>query len=153
MPIDKKNLISTINTAFENVTLGNGVGLSEADAIDSYQDLQTRAAYREKDEKLDWKKIPSSSLNEYNSSLSFFDAEGMRFHLPAFLLADLNEEYNFGMTFALTHLSDYRKSQFELLSPDQRKAIKLFLEYLLNDEAFDYEAPQIKSAIENYWSV
>jgi hypothetical protein len=150
MPVTKKQIISAINEAFKDVTLEDGVGLNEADAIDSYADQQTRATYREKDEKLNWNLISSSTLNHHYSSLSFFDAKGMRFHLPAYLLADIKGEYSFGMTFPLTHLSDYRKSQFELLTPAQRQAIRLYLEYLLVEES-DYEAPQIKSAIENYW--
>ena len=31
----------------------------------------------------------------------------MRFHLPAFMNAEIKGEYRWGMAFALTHLSDY----------------------------------------------
>lgn len=151
MPPDKTKLISEIKEAFKNVLLDDGIGLSEADAIDDYRDETFKAACRAKDEKLDWSTIPSSELNEYYTSLSFFDAKGMRFHLPAFMISDINEEYRFGMTFVLTHLSDYSKSQFELLSEEQRKAIRAFLKYLSEHPDYEFEKPDIKNAIENYW--
>ncbi len=47
----------------------------------------------------------------------------MRFHLPAYLIADLQGAYNFGMAFCLTHLNDYTISQFALLSDAQRCAV------------------------------
>ena len=96
--------------------------------------------------------IPSLQLNEYYSSLSFFDDKGMRFHLPAFMIADLNGEYRFGMLFVLTHLSDYSKSQFRLLSKKQREVVKLFLEFLAENPDNSFDKPNIESAIENYWS-
>ena len=88
MPADKIKLISEIKEAFKNVLLDGGIGLSEADAIDGYRDETLKAACRAKDEKLDWNSIPSCELNNYYTSLNFFDAKGMRFHLPAFMISD-----------------------------------------------------------------
>jgi hypothetical protein len=152
MPLNKTNLIPEIKEAFKDVTLDGGIGLSEANAIDNYENEAFKAACRKQDEKDNWNTIPSSQLNEYNSSLSFFDAKGMRFHLPAFIIADINEEYKFGMTFVLTHLSDYSKNQFQLLSEKQRKAVRSFLEYLFEHSGYEFEKPDIKNAIETYWS-
>ena len=152
MPGTKNEIIAAISEAFKNVTLEDGIGLSEANAIDEYRDLQFREACRKNDEQFSWNTISSDLLNHYYCSLHFFDAKGMRFHLPAYLIADLNDEYRFGMVFTLAHLSDYTKSQFELLTGDQRNAVKLFLEFLLEHPDYDFEKPEIKSAIENYWS-
>ena len=148
----KQTLISQITTAFNNVKLEGGIGLSEANAIDDYKDQQFRAACKKNDEKENWKLIPSSQLNEYYSSLSFFDDKGMRFHLPAFMIADLKGEYHFGMVFVLAHLSDYRKSQFRLLDKKQREVVKFFLEFLAEQPENEFDKPNIESAIENYWS-
>jgi hypothetical protein len=79
-----------IRNAFSGVTLGQGVGLRQAQGIDGYEEETAIADYRQSDEKENWSRIPPDALNECQSSLSFFDAEGMRFHLPAYLLADLN---------------------------------------------------------------
>ena len=48
---------------------------------DDYEDAATCEALRLTDEKDDWSKIAVADLNQCYSSLSFFDAEGMRFHL------------------------------------------------------------------------
>ncbi len=152
MPINKEKLISEINEVFKDVALEDGIGLSEADAIDSYSDIKFRAECRQNDEKHNWNSIPSNVLNKYNNSLSFFDAKGMRFHLQAFMIADLNGEYNFGMAFTLTHLSEYRTSQFELLSKKQREVLVLFLQHMLDDQNYDFEKPEIIRAIENFWT-
>ncbi|MGZ4035994.1 MAG: DUF6714 family protein [Bacteroidia bacterium] len=142
-----------ISEAFKDVQLSDGVGLSEANAIDDYKDDGFLEECKKQDEKHNWQAIPSEALNKYNCSLSFFDAKGMKFHLPAFMIAEINNEYRFGMSFALTNLSDHSKSQFGLLSKDQKNTVKLFLEYLLEQPDYEFEKPDIIAAVENYWSV
>src|SRR4029434_9253486 len=95
--------------------------------------VATLAAYRANDEKDDWHRIPTEALNCCWSSLSFFDAEGMRFHLPAYLIAELRGDYDCCMTFCLTRICDHRVNQFALLSPAQRAAVKPFLLHILDD--------------------
>jgi len=141
-----------IETAFTGVTLGNGVGLQEAQGLDDYEDTATCAAYRTNDEKDDWHRIPAEALNRCNSSLSFFDAEGMRFHLPAYLIADLRGDYHFGMAFCLTHLSDYSISQFTLLSPMQRAAVRAFLLHIMDDPEYGFERADILRALSEFWT-
>jgi hypothetical protein len=152
MSIDKNKLINEIRNAFADAELDGGIGLSEANAIDDYKDQHYREQCREKDEKLSWNSISSSDLNEYYTALSFFDAKGMKFHLPAFMIAEINEEYRFGMAFPLTHLSDYSKSQFALLTNEQKKVVRSFLQYLLQQGDYEYESDSIKAALENYWT-
>jgi len=127
-----EEIIEMITSAFGSVILGNGIGLFQAQAIDDYKSEEEEQASRESDEKLDWRLISFSDLNKCNSSLSFFDAEGMRFHLPAFLVAELKGEYNFGIEFCLTYLSEYRESQFSLLNTEQRESIRKLLNYMFN---------------------
>lgn len=145
---------SVIRTAFKGVKLGNGVGLWQAQGIDDRDDEATCAAYREKDEKEDWQRITTDDLNDCYSSKSFFDAEGMRFHLPAYLIADLNGEYGFGMAFSLTHLneSEHCKSYFTLLSQAQRLAVREYLLYIRSEPDYSFEREDIDKALEDYWT-
>ena len=152
MPIDRNKLIFEISEAFKNVELDGGIGLSEANAIDDYRDEHYRGKCRQNDEKQSWNSITSAALNQYNCCLSYFDAKGMTFHLPAFIIADIKGEYRFGMAFVLTNPSDYNMSRFILLTEKQRAAVKLFLEYLLENPEYKFDQPDIKTAIENYWS-
>jgi hypothetical protein len=81
-------LIAEVSAAFADVRLGSGVGLFEAQGLDDYAADEERKALRERDEKEDWTLLRAVDLNRANSSFSFFDAAGMRFHLPAYLIAD-----------------------------------------------------------------
>ena len=147
-----QQVCQAIETAFSGVTLGGGVGLTEAQGLDDYADEATLAAYRSDDEKDDWHRIPVEALNHCNSSLSFFDAEGMRFHLPGYLLADLRGDYGFGVTFCLTHLSDHCLTQFALLSPAQRAAVRAFLLHILDDPDEEFHRSDITRALNEYWT-
>lgn len=140
-----------IEAAFAGVTLGSGVGLQEAQGLDDYADANTCAAFRASDEKCDWHRISAETLRRCNSSLSFFDAEGMRFHLPAYLLADLRGDYGFGMAFCLTQTGDYDR-YFRLLTDDQRRAVRAFLLHILDDPDYEFDRHHIRRALDEYWT-
>jgi hypothetical protein len=141
-----------IRAAFSGVTLGNGVGMQESRGKDDYEDEETLAKYRSYDEKDDWQKIPLSELNRASGGLCFFDAEGMRFQLPAYLIADLRGQYNFGMAFNLTHLSDHSASQFELLNGSQRDAVRAFLLHISKDPDYEFDRDDIDRSLVAYWT-
>ena len=141
-----------IRRAFAGVTLGEGVGLQQAQRIDDGEDDGVRAEYRSHDEKENWQLIPASELNRCYSSLSFFDAEGLRFHLPAYLIADLGGEYRFGMTHEITSVSDdFQRSRLEILNREQRHAIRSYLLHILEDPEYEYERSSIRTALASYW--
>ncbi|MGF1601231.1 MAG: DUF6714 family protein [Thermosynechococcaceae cyanobacterium] len=147
-----EDLCKRIQDAFAGVTLGNGVGLQQAQGLDDYDDEATCNRYRDTDEKDDWSQISVEALNRCNSSLSFFDAEGMRFHLPAYLITDLQGAYHFDLIFCLTHLNDYRISQFALLSEAQRSAVRVFLLHIAKQPDSDFDRPHITLALNEYWT-
>jgi hypothetical protein len=150
--VSAQQVCHVIEAAFAGVTLCRGIGLQEAQGLDDYADAATCASYRADDKKDDWHRITPEALNRCNSSLSFFDAEGMRFHLPAYLLADLHGDYHFGMAFCLTHLGDRNISQFALLSPEQRAAVRAFLLHIADEPDYEFERPHIVCALNEYWS-
>ncbi|WP_411825474.1 DUF6714 family protein [Luteolibacter sp. AS25] len=127
---DSSDLRSRIRAAFKGVTLGGGVGLYEAQGIDDHDSAEVCQRYRENDEKDSWERITSDDLNHCYSSLSFFDAEGMRFHIPAYLLADLNGEYKFDMLFEFTNWCDLKREQYSLLSTAQRSVVMDYLRFM-----------------------
>jgi hypothetical protein len=139
-----------IESAFAGVSLQEGIGLYEAQAIDDYASEAERLAYRAKDEKLNWHNISIDDLNRCYSSLSFFDAQGMLFHLPAFLLASLNDDYLHSLTYILTGSWVDRERKFSLFNAEQRFAVRAYLLFLLDepDEVFSYS--DIRDALEQY---
>lgn len=142
---------SIIRKAFLGAKLGSGVGLMQGQGLDDYADAETLARYRAGDEKEDWSRIPVTQLNRCSSSLSFFDADGMRFHLPAYLIADLEGTYEQGVLFHLTCFEYQNLSKFASLSNAQRAAVREYLLLQLSrSDAFD--RPRIEKALAEYWT-
>jgi len=147
----KQEVISQIRDAFRGVVLGSGVGLFEGQALDDYADAATRKACRDKDEKFHWEDIPVENLNRCYSSLSFFDAEGMRFHLPAFLTAELEGTLDVSPVFQLTELDDWAKGKLVSLSEVQREAVREFLLFIVDEPDHEFDRPKIRRALGEYW--
>jgi len=145
-----EGIAEEIRHAFADVRLGDGIGLWEAQGLDDYADVKTMNEHVARDEREDWSAIPVTELQRCSSSLSFFDAEGMRFHLPAYLLAELRGLYGYGMTFCLTHLRDDGE-QFALLNIAQRSAVRRFLLHILKDPDSEFEQSHIQSALGSFW--
>lgn len=141
---------SKIRNAFRGVKLGDGVGLFEGRALDDYADDATRHACRAKDERHNWEEIPKERLESYNDALCFLDAEGMRFHLPAFLIVEL-EGPSVSSIFHLIELDDLKKSKLALLSEEQRKAIREFLLFVVDEPDYEFHRQEIRRAIGEYW--
>jgi len=152
----EQRVANLIRAAFRDVRLGNGVGLRQGRGLDDYADATTLAEYRSRDEKDDWSRIPLEDLNHYGGSLCFFDAEGMRFHLPAFLLADVEGTLTTDLLFHLAHyLEPGALSRFDLLSESQRRAVREYLLLRLSrarDEKNDFVQPMIEKALAEYWT-
>lgn len=146
-----EGLVVAVSEAFAGVILGSGIGLLEANGLDDYANEKALAAYREIDEKWNWSEIPLESLNRYSSSFSFFDAEGMRFHLPAFLIASMRGEYAFDLVFNLTQTS-LLEEQCSLLTQQQRKLVREYLEFAEGEESHEFDCEHIRRALENYWA-
>jgi hypothetical protein len=146
----KEELVSEIKTAFKNVRLEDGIGLWEAQGIDDYADAKTIATLRQKDERHHWDKIPYEDLINCSSSLSFFDAKGMRFCLPQFLIFDILAEDFFeaqnnaspDVLFTLGYKlnEEYQKNRFSLFNHQQTQTIVHFLEYKLEEFTTRFKA-------------
>ena len=155
MSDEDNRVIKLIRAAFHGVRLGKGVGLMQGEGLDDYANEETLAKYRAKDEKEDWAKIPANELNRYCSSLSFFDSEGMRFHLPAFMIADIEGTFLQDILFHLTYFENEALSRFSLLSKPQRLAVREYLLLRLGRASADeigFIQPMIEEALAEYWT-
>ena len=148
--MDKNQLIDIIEFAFAHVILDDGIGLWEAQAIDDYETKEIQLQKRRNDRKEDWFRFTSDELQLCHSSLSFFDANGMRFHLPAFIVASLNDEVDDPL-FHLTNLSEYNKSQFTTLTTEQNKAVVSYLNWCLQNTDHEHDHKMIIRALNKYW--
>ncbi len=140
---EKEKLIEKVYDSFRNVKLEDGIWLWEGKGLDDYATREELKELKKKDIKDDWNKIPLKDLYDCSSALSYFDAKGMRFHLPQFLLFDLgvfekeqNDKkweldslYEPDIFFHLTHelQREYTKQRFSSLDKVQ---IECVIDYL-----------------------
>jgi len=138
----KEELITEIRTTFKDVKLEDGVGLWEGQGLDDYADKHTIFELRKKDERNNWDNISYKELADCQSSLSFFDAKGMRFCLPKFLIFDILEKELYkkqGLLITsdvMFHLGyELRESQkvFSLFNNRQIQCVIHYLEYKMEE--------------------
>ena len=143
-------LKALIRRAFDGVSLGDGIGLRQADAIDGHKSAAEQAQARQRDEKEDWSALSRADLHYFQASLSFFDAAGMRFHIAPFMLAEIDGEGDAAL-FHLKNLDAYSLARFTLLTPAQRAAVIAFLQWCLANPLYAHDAPAIGRALDEYW--
>ena len=146
----KDQIIRIIEAAFSGVALGEGIGLFEAQAIDDYETEDVQKQRRLNDEKINWNSIPYDVLHNCHSSLSFFDADGMRFHLPAYIIGSIKGEVD-DPIFHLTYMSDYMESRLVSLNVEQQRAVMAYLTWCLTENEYAFDYPNITRALAEYW--
>ncbi len=141
----------SIENAFSGVTLGDGIGLWQAQAIDDYEEEKEQLKARSRDEKNDWTKFDGNELIRCHSSLSFFDADGMRFHLPAFMLNDEFREGIDSLPYLLTNLDEYVLNMFSSLTAAQRAVVRDYLLWCKDQEEYEFEKDDIEKCLRQHW--
>ncbi len=106
-----------------------------------------------------WRDVPSDVIDRENAALCFLSPKGFQFYLPAYMIWTLRN-YDGGSASVLhtlysldpgepdDELRAFQTSKFELLTPDQRRAIIDFLGLFQDHEDLGSVAER---AMENYW--
>ncbi len=129
-----------IRRAFDGVTLEDGIGLIQGDYEDCGVSDEVSAALAEHDERQDWTKLTPEALSFCQTALSFTDAKGFRFLLPAFMCADLNNYlYNDLFLSCTEDWVEHCMTRAALLNEDQRRAVEAYESFRM---ARDGEAPE-----------
>lgn len=143
-------VIGRISVAFGDIKLGGGIGLFEADGLDDYASDEELRRLRASDEKQDWKRISTADLSRCYSSPSFFDPQGFVFHLPAFLIAELNDEHPYGFIDRLYRTEEHPEGWWALLTDKQRDAIIAVLELIREHPNYQHEVDDIDASLERF---
>jgi hypothetical protein len=141
----KTKIVEMVQLAFEDVRLGNGISLHQADVVDDYGTRAEFDAAKLHDPETRWQQIPTSKIERFCGSMTFLDSEGFRFYLPAFIIYGLNTfNPDFGsmeadgVLFAAESYSDSHKDNFAILNTEQLRAVASFLKFTsLYVEKFD----------------
>lgn len=126
----KEKMVPRIYKAFKNVTLDNGIGFLEANALDDYfsPESQEYQEERAKDERTDWRKVVQlfdNTEENYNSAAPcFMDVKGLRFFLPVLLSLGYFGEIEIWMEYIVeeqkTTTNEKYKEMWNGLSFDQK---------------------------------
>jgi hypothetical protein len=160
--IDTAPLIVEITAAFDGVAREDGVSLREGIVMDDYGPEEQRAAARLLDTDTRWQDVSDDDMQRYEVSLSFFDAKGFRYYLPAYMLRDLrlNIDAEHGISSdtlyslslaADTRLRNFQLERFSLLTPPQGQAVCRFLRFVAI-HTHKYDREYAADALADYWS-
>lgn len=158
----KDFVLKMIRDAFDGVELGSGVSMHETQVLDDYGTDKERKEARAKDPQADWrvllkdedfKKIMSSGWG----GMSFLDADGFRFHLPAAMILAIEQpelELVESLIFHLTQTDAHGLKKFSALSRVQKRCVKHVLKFLRHNTGNrlgDIGHKDIDRALEAYW--
>lgn len=147
-------LLSLIDDAFHGVVLGNGVSLHQTLVRDNHGSEEEEQAARVLDEKHDWHKLienPEFTQIGGTSAVCFFDEQGLRFHLPAFLALSVsvpNHDVTSSLLFAVTR----KCLDLRLLNETQRKCVYEVLLYLCEVSDEYLIDLRVRQAMQSYWN-
>ena len=135
---------------FQDVRLGDGIGLLEANGLDNYAAESELEKLRQQDERNSWQRIDVLLLNRYHSAPSFFDARGFVFHLPAFLLAELNDQHEYGFIDRIIQKRPKTGSWIDLLTPRQASALIAVLSIVQHHPDYIDQQKKFEHAINRF---
>ncbi len=96
---DKEIIIKKIYQAFKNSEYpGDDFLLGSKEGREPFEEIEPFIG------QLDWRKVDPEILDRHSGALNFFSEAGLRFFLPAFLIADLKGDLRYAdPLFTLTH--------------------------------------------------
>lgn len=152
-----------IQTAFQGVILDGGVSVRQAEVMDNWGRGITNKEFQAlplEENTENWMALSGETLEQF-PYLSYLDAKGFRFYIPAFMLSVLASYQPSSLRVISTLSSLYPKqdtygehslNQYSLLNQEQRSAIASFLSCLPATVPLDLEDQRIvERAIRNYW--
>lgn len=150
--LTKEELKTVIAEAFRDVVLGDGIGLLEAsEGIDMCVDARARAQKRNEDERLNWQSLTDDDVSIHLSALWFTDPEGMRFLLPAFMIHEIDCEFDRWAVSTLSSSRFIEHGSFSLLDRAQVQAVEAFLNHFLQNPEEEAYHGDIASSLKTYW--
>jgi hypothetical protein len=107
-----------------------------------------------------WREVQRAMLCCNTDTLSYFSNAGLRFYLPAYLLAALDcDDIVFDATmYCLDPSSDdprlevWGKARLSVFRPAERQAIRLFLEYVRDELTGEYVRRCARQLLEQFWA-
>ena len=160
--MNSQEVKAAITKAFQGVGLNGGCSLREGKVADQYGQPDTAGPddFPEVDITDDWTALSMETLEAY-SCLSYMDAEGFRYYIPAFMLSVISRYEGASMRAIDTLLSlypkntdrwDYKIALYSALNREQKAAIAHYLHELPTLVELKREDQKVvERALRNYW--
>ncbi|MBU5636543.1 hypothetical protein KOM00_07310 [Geomonas sp. Red69] len=135
--MDSAEVIEQIRAAFAGVTLEDGIGILESDAIDGCVSDKKREQARNNDYRENWETIPDEVIAENYSALCFMDPKGLRFNLPAYMIFALKNYRSSASAsvdapiYALQKEPEELEQAWKIFTKSQREGIANFLKFMI----------------------
>ncbi len=168
------NILSEkIKRAFGRIEFPSHCGLHAAVAMDDWisDEITLRNLTLEKDFAGDWWDVPIEHLLNCMTGLSYLDADGIEFYLPAYMVAlidrpeafYISELFSRDGTLIFSMLPEYDddedfrtyfEEQFAKIVGHKKKVCREFLEFIRLDEHYSRQAKElsIKALESEYWA-
>lgn len=159
---DRDSVIREIDAAFSGVRRDDGISLYEAAVIDDHGSVDERMRARARDTEECWQDVPAADIECYYYILSFLDADGFHYYLPAYMVWSLR---SFETTDSLSvdhtiyslarhaepELAEWQMERFSAFTSEQAKAILSFLRYMAQQSRSQVDTDAASAAIADYW--
>ena len=148
----KDIILNHISEAFKDVKLEDGISISQARLMDDYRDTKENIKNaRSIDNEQSWTEISKDKLEKLYDAITFLDAKGLRFYLPAYMAYGiLYPDTGFPIgDYAISQLEGDTMERYHIFSPEQKVVIKEFLEFTLGEG--DYFDTEIALKALEYW--
>lgn len=171
VPICAESLVTSIRREFAAVPFPSHCGLHAAMAQDDWVDDELTLAKITKREDFvgEWWDVPIAHLRSCMMALSYLDAHGIAFYLPAYMTALVARPADFdsasrasSFQVVLTmlppdndsELKPYFLSRFSLIEGARKQVCRQFLTYLSESDAYDERATRTarEAVAHEFWS-
>jgi hypothetical protein len=147
----REEVIADIRNAFKGVHRNTGHTIEEAELMDGGKETAgqlAEARARAKDR--EWSEVPPHVIETHFTGLSFLDADGLRYYLPAFMIWSLQNLLSDSPTVDFTIyklLYDYR----EVFTQEQCRAICRFLRFMADHSDGQADETAATDALAAFW--
>jgi hypothetical protein len=161
--VDRDAIVREIVGAFDGVRRGDGISLHEAQVIEDHGSDNERVRARTLDAAERWQDVPGADIEAAYDILSFLDAAGFRYYLPAYMVWSL-ENFETSESRSVDHtiyslalheeprLRQWQLGRFSVFDPRQAKAIARFLAFMAERSGGLADAAAAAAALADHWT-
>ena len=155
--MDTEQLIEEIQTAFKGVLLKDGIGINQADRIESRQ----RDVLIQKGRNLDrmwwieWTDIQDKYVSSYSDVMYYMDSAGIKWTLPAYMIYIIKHykegSFSIDSTIYVLEAGGLGVDKLDLYTQEQKRVISKFLMLMVEvgEKWVDVESAQ--NALDKVW--